>query len=115
ALSALDMRFWFKRAADELAKLGHTFVVSRDNPELYEYLRQEFEGEPITVILDRRQGGDGQAPDAPRGEGRQAVERRVRPRSTPAARAPGGSVRAPAGPPGAARQDRPGAPRRRAP
>lgn len=33
------------------------FIVSRDNPALYEVLRREFEGEPeVEVILDRRYG-----------------------------------------------------------
>jgi hypothetical protein len=33
------------------------FVVSRSNPELYEFLAQEFSGAPrIKVVLDRRDG-----------------------------------------------------------
>ena len=55
-LSQLDMRFWFKRAAEELMALGHLVIVARDNIQLYESLKQEFSGEPVTVILDRRQG-----------------------------------------------------------
>ena len=77
-LSQLDMRFWFKRAAEELMALGHLFVVARHNMQLYEYLKQEFSGEPVTVILDRRQGErrDGGQPS---GEDRPAPERRARP------------------------------------
>ena len=55
-LSQLDVRFWFKRAAEELMALGHLFIVARHNVQLYEYLKDEFSGEPVTVILDRRQG-----------------------------------------------------------
>ena len=35
----------------------HLFIVSRQQPELYSYLTQEFSEEPdVRVILDRRQG-----------------------------------------------------------
>jgi hypothetical protein len=35
----------------------HLFIVSRQQPELYSYLAQEFSGEAdVRVILDRRQG-----------------------------------------------------------
>ena len=50
------MRFWLERAAEELMALGHLIIVARHNVQLYEYLKQEFSGEPVTVILDRRQG-----------------------------------------------------------
>jgi len=36
--------------------MGRVFVVARQHPRLYEYLKEEFAGEPIRVILDRRQG-----------------------------------------------------------
>ena len=55
-LSQLDMRFWLKRAAEELVALGRLIIVARDNVQLYESLKQEFSGEPVTVILDRRRG-----------------------------------------------------------
>ncbi len=35
----------------------HLFIVSRQQPQLYSYLSQEFSKEPdVRVILDRRQG-----------------------------------------------------------
>ena len=77
-LSQLDMRFWFKRTAEEMMALGHLFVVARNNAQLYEYLRQEFAGEPVTVILDRRQGERRRA-DLPHEEERRHSERRARP------------------------------------
>jgi hypothetical protein len=75
-LSQLDMRFWFKRAAEELMALGHLFIVARHNVQLYEYLKQEFSGEPVTIILDRRQGERREA-DLPHAEERRGHERRV--------------------------------------
>ena len=45
----------------------HLFIVSRQQPELYSYLTQEFSEEPdVRVILDRREG-----------ERRQHAERRA--------------------------------------
>lgn len=45
----------------------HLFIVARQQPDLYSYLRQEFSEEPdVCVIVDRRQG-----------ERRQAVDRRA--------------------------------------
>ena len=58
--------------------LGHLFVVARHNMQLYEYLKQEFSGEPVTVILDRRQGERREA-GQPNGEDGPGVERRARP------------------------------------
>src|SRR5262249_54522587 len=60
-LREMDVRFWAARAAEELMALGHVFVVARDNVQLYDYLKQEFAGEPVTVIVDRRRT-DGQQP-----------------------------------------------------
>jgi class 3 adenylate cyclase/tetratricopeptide (TPR) repeat protein len=62
-LREMDVRFWAARAAEELMALGHVFVVARDNMELYDYLKQEFAGEPVTVIVDRRRT-NGQQPGA---------------------------------------------------
>ena len=74
-LGDLDMRFWFKRAAEELIGLGHLFVVARDHVHLYEYMKQEFANEPVTVVLDRRQG-ERRHEDLPHaGERRQADRR----------------------------------------
>jgi hypothetical protein len=48
------MRFWLSRAAEELLHLGHLFVVARHNIQLFDYLKREYAGEPVSVILDRR-------------------------------------------------------------
>jgi tetratricopeptide (TPR) repeat protein len=53
-LREMDMRFWLSRAAEELLHLGHLFVVARHNIQLFDYLKREYAGEPVTVILDRR-------------------------------------------------------------
>jgi hypothetical protein len=53
-LREMDIRFWSARAAEELMELGHLFVVARHNVQLYDYLKQEFAGEAVTVIVDRR-------------------------------------------------------------
>ncbi len=63
-LREMDMRFWLTRAAEELMQLGHLFVVARHNIQLYDYLRREFAGEPVTVILDRRQAAQRQEASA---------------------------------------------------
>jgi hypothetical protein len=54
------------------------FVVSRRQPELYEYLVQQFGDEPdVTVLLDRRTGQRRQpAPPGPRDGERRRAERR---------------------------------------
>ncbi len=75
-LSGLDMRFWLKRAAEELMALGRLFVVARGNHALYEYFKQEFAGEPVTVVLDRREGERRQADD-PHEQERRLLERRI--------------------------------------
>ncbi|HXJ82216.1 MAG TPA: adenylate/guanylate cyclase domain-containing protein [Candidatus Methylomirabilis sp.] len=54
-LRAMDIRFWAARTTEELMGLGNLFIVARDNVELYDYLKREFAGEPVTVLLDRRQ------------------------------------------------------------
>ena len=56
--------------------LGHLFIVARHNVQLYEYLKQEFAGEPVTVMLDRRQGERRQRGDEPAGEERRKGDRR---------------------------------------
>ena len=50
--------------------LGHLFIVARHETELYEYLKQEFAGEPVTVLLDRRGAETTGAARAPREEDR---------------------------------------------
>ena len=56
--------------------LGHLFIVARHNLQLYEYLKQEFSGEPVTVILDRRQTERRQE-DLPHLDERRSGERRA--------------------------------------
>ena len=97
-LSQLDMRFWFKRAAEELMALGHLFIVARHNVQLYESLKQEFSGEPVTVILDRRQG-ERRGADLPHAEERRSHERRVQRDVDEALQARGFVVIAQPGPP----------------
>ena len=80
-LSQLDMRFWLKRAAEELMALGHLVIVARDNVHLYESLKEEFSGEPVTIILDRRQGERRQT-DLPHTEEHRDHDRRALPPST---------------------------------
>ena len=75
-LSQLDMRFWLKRAAEELMALGHLVIVARDNVHLYESLKEEFSGEPVTIILDRRQGERRQT-DLPHTQEHRARDRRA--------------------------------------
>jgi tetratricopeptide (TPR) repeat protein len=75
----MDMRFWSARAAEELMGLGALFIVSSYNVQLFEYLSQEFAGEPVTVIVDRRQGERRKSDEGPRGEERRRRERRHRP------------------------------------
>ena len=58
--------------------LGHLFIVGRHNVQLFEYLKQEFAGEPVTVILDRRQTERRQGGDVPVGEERREGDRRHR-------------------------------------
>jgi class 3 adenylate cyclase/tetratricopeptide (TPR) repeat protein len=78
SLRELDMRFWSARAAEELMGLGHLFIVARYNTQLFEYLKQEFAGEPVTVILDRRQGERRQRAESPRADERRRGDRRNR-------------------------------------
>jgi tetratricopeptide (TPR) repeat protein len=75
-LREMDMRFWSARAAEGLMGLGHLFVVARYNASLCEYLKQEFAGEPVTVILDRRQGERRQRDEGPNAEERRRSDRR---------------------------------------
>jgi hypothetical protein len=72
----MDMRFWLSRAAEELLHLGHLFVVARHNIQLYDYLKREYAGEPVTVILDRRHGERRERAEATASERRSADRRR---------------------------------------
>ena len=75
-LREMDIRFWSARAAEELMGLGHLFIVARHNVQLYDYLKQEFAGEPVTVMLDRREGERRQRGDEPAGKERRKGDRR---------------------------------------
>ncbi len=72
----MDMRFWLSRAAEELLHMGHLFVVARHNIQLYDYLKREYAGEPVTVILDRRHGQRRENAEATESERRRAERRR---------------------------------------
>jgi class 3 adenylate cyclase/tetratricopeptide (TPR) repeat protein len=76
-LRDMDIRFWSARTAEELMGLGNLFIVARHDVQLYEYLRQEFAGEPVTVLLDRRGGGAQTGGDTAGAAGEE--ERRRRP------------------------------------
>jgi hypothetical protein len=75
-LREMDIRFWAARTAEELVRLGHLFIIAKDNVSLYEYLRQEFTGEPITVVLDRRRTEQREHDGGPAGDERRLEERR---------------------------------------
>ena len=75
-LREMDIRFWAARAAEELMGLGHLFIVARHNVELYEYLKQEFAGEPVTVMLDRRESDRRQQSAGSDGDERRQDDRR---------------------------------------
>ncbi len=77
-LREMDMRFWLARAAEGLMALGHLFVVARYDVQLCDYLKQEFANEPVTVILDRREGERRRGGQAP-GADRRRADRRSRP------------------------------------
>ena len=51
----MGMRPWLERAQPELKALGHLVIVDRANVNLFDYLTEEFAGDPeLRVILDRR-------------------------------------------------------------
>ena len=77
-LGELDMRFWFKRAAEELATLGQLIVVSRRHAELAEYLGQQLSGDSVTVVLDRRRS-ERRVAEGPHDEERRRDNRRGNP------------------------------------
>jgi len=54
---------------------GNLFIVARHDVQLYEFLKQEFAGEPVTVLLDRRRGEATQH-GGPPGGGLPEVDRR---------------------------------------
>jgi hypothetical protein len=78
-LHDMGMRPWLSSTLDELQTLGHLFVVARSKAALYDDLKRELGGRPVTIILDRREGERRRRmqPEAP--------ERRVRDRRRQAA------------------------------
>jgi len=75
-LREMDMRFWLSRAAEELLHLGHLFVVARHNIQLFDYLKREYAGEPVTVVLDRRHAERREREEVTTAERRQSDRRR---------------------------------------
>jgi hypothetical protein len=75
-LREMDIRFWSTRAAEGLMGLGRLLIVARQNVQLYEYLKQEFAGESVEVILDRRQGERRQRDAGPAGAEQRQGDRR---------------------------------------
>jgi class 3 adenylate cyclase/tetratricopeptide (TPR) repeat protein len=83
----MEMRLWIEQAAHELRRLGRLFIVAHDNVAFHRFLAERFAGDPaVTVILDRRRGGDGAVGAAP------VVERRQRTDVDPRVRARGVAV-----------------------
>jgi predicted ATPase/class 3 adenylate cyclase len=76
ALREMDMRLWSAKAAEELMGLGHLFIVAQHNVDLHEYLTREFAGEPVTIILDRREEDRRRGAGSPPGEERRRGDRR---------------------------------------
>ena len=59
-LQDMGMRPWLSSTVDELQTLGRLFIVARSKPALYDNLKRELGGRPVTVMLDRREGEQGQ-------------------------------------------------------
>jgi hypothetical protein len=55
-LRSMDMRYWAGQAAAEIKAVGGLVVVSPDEPDLADFLRREFAGSPVSVVVDRRVG-----------------------------------------------------------
>jgi class 3 adenylate cyclase/tetratricopeptide (TPR) repeat protein len=73
----LDMRSWQEQADQEVAELGHLFIVARSQPDLYDFLSQELvDAEKIRVLLDRRRGEQRQRLEEMTEERRRAERRR---------------------------------------
>ncbi len=54
----MDMRPWYDHSPSDPREIGHLYIVARSNPQLYEFLAQEFTGtRGIKVVLDRRERG----------------------------------------------------------
>jgi hypothetical protein len=51
----MNMGFWLERSAMELKGLGNLFVVSAENPTIYDFLTQVYTGSSsVHIIRDRR-------------------------------------------------------------
>jgi len=56
--------------------MRHLWIVSREESQLYEYLRNQFGGRPnVEVVVDRRQGQRRQRAESPGVDRRQADRR----------------------------------------
>jgi hypothetical protein len=52
----MNMRPWYDHSETDTRGIGHIYIVARSNPQLYEFLVQEFRGtQGIKVVLDRRE------------------------------------------------------------
>jgi class 3 adenylate cyclase/tetratricopeptide (TPR) repeat protein len=52
----MNMRAWYDDSPTDPRENSHIYIVARSNPQLYEFLTQEFTGDQgITVVLDRRE------------------------------------------------------------
>src|SRR5262249_38133117 len=78
-LREMDIRFWARQAAEGLMGLGQLLIVARNNVQLYEYLKQEFAGESVKVVLDRRDGERRQRDGGPAQAERAPGDRRQNP------------------------------------
>jgi class 3 adenylate cyclase/tetratricopeptide (TPR) repeat protein len=57
-LKKMDMRPWYDQSQTSSRETGHLYIVARSNPQLYEFLTQEFsDARGIKVVLDRRERG----------------------------------------------------------
>jgi tetratricopeptide (TPR) repeat protein len=55
-LRQMNMRSWYDHASTNTRENDHLYIVARTNPQLYEFLAQEFPGDRgIKVVLDRRE------------------------------------------------------------
>ena len=55
-LKQMQMRAWYDSSRTGSKDNAHLYIVARSNPQLYEFLTQEFTGERgIKVVLDRRE------------------------------------------------------------
>jgi hypothetical protein len=56
----MNMRPWYDHTQIDPGGIGHLYIVARTNPQLYEFLAQEFRGtRGMKVVLDRREKVEG--------------------------------------------------------